>query len=182
MGSKIILSKLPLDVVENEVEVLFTRTVGPVKDVFMVYNSQGKSKGMAVVSFQRPGDAVIARGKYNGKIVDGRRPIKIEIIVDEDGPQKIVTPPPNLQVPSLLQRLGATIPPPAQSIAKTMNPPTEPRKQSVVRVLPTGPRQPVTNPKVRLRTKKGPKRIQKLQKKSLAELDQEMEDYRANAS
>jgi THO complex subunit 4 len=27
---------------------------------------------MAVVVFQRPGDAVVARSKYDGKIVDGR--------------------------------------------------------------------------------------------------------------
>jgi len=27
---------------------------------------------MAVVAFQRPGDAAIARAKYDGKIVDGR--------------------------------------------------------------------------------------------------------------
>lgn len=40
-----------------------------------------------------------------------------------------------------------------------------------------------TNPKARLRTKKGPKRIQKQQKKVVTaeELDQEMEDYRATA-
>lgn len=37
----------------------------------MVYNSQGKSRGMAVVTFARPGDAAVARAKYNGKIVDG---------------------------------------------------------------------------------------------------------------
>ena len=42
------------------------------KESFLVHNSQGKSKGMAVVSFMRAGDAVIARTKYNGKIVDGR--------------------------------------------------------------------------------------------------------------
>lgn len=38
----------------------------------MVYNNQGKSRGMAVVTFTRPGDAAVARTKYNGKIVDGR--------------------------------------------------------------------------------------------------------------
>ena len=46
--------------------------MGPLKDAFLIYNSQGKSKGMAVVTFQRPGDADIARAKYDGKIVDGR--------------------------------------------------------------------------------------------------------------
>lgn len=38
----------------------------------MVYNSQGNSRGMAIVSFTRQGDAAVARAKYNGKIVDGR--------------------------------------------------------------------------------------------------------------
>lgn len=51
---------------------LFSKTVGPVKDAFIVYNSQARSKGMAVVSFQRSADAALARAKYNGKIVDGR--------------------------------------------------------------------------------------------------------------
>jgi THO complex subunit 4 len=46
--------------------------VGPLQDAFLIYNSQGKSKGMAVVTFQRPGDAALARTKYDGKIVDGR--------------------------------------------------------------------------------------------------------------
>jgi len=46
--------------------------VGPLKEVFIVYNSQGRSKGMAVVVFQRPGDAEVARTKYHGKIVDAR--------------------------------------------------------------------------------------------------------------
>lgn len=53
-------------------QALFTKTVGPVKDVFMIFNSQGRTKGMAVVTFQRAGDANIARAKYDGKIVDGR--------------------------------------------------------------------------------------------------------------
>ena len=52
-------------------QMLFSKTVGPLKDNFMVYNSQGKSKGMAIVTFARPGDAALARSKYHGKIVDG---------------------------------------------------------------------------------------------------------------
>jgi len=51
---------------------LFKKTVGPLKDFFLVYNNQGNSKGMAIVTFAKPGDAVLARQKYDGKIVDGR--------------------------------------------------------------------------------------------------------------
>ena len=48
------------------------KTVGPVRECFIVYNSSGRSKGIGIVEFHRPGDAVIARQKYNGKTVDGR--------------------------------------------------------------------------------------------------------------
>ena len=41
------------------------------KESFIVYNSQGNSKGMAIVSFHRKEDAMVARTKYNGKIIDG---------------------------------------------------------------------------------------------------------------
>jgi THO complex subunit 4 len=51
---------------------LLKKTVGPLAAVFVVYNSQGHSKGMAVAHFVRAGDAVAARQKYHGKIVDGR--------------------------------------------------------------------------------------------------------------
>ena len=46
--------------------------MGPLRDAFLIYNSQAKSKGMAVVTFQRAGDAAVAKAKYDGKIVDGR--------------------------------------------------------------------------------------------------------------
>lgn len=53
------------------IQELFRKTVGPLKESFLIYNSAGRSKGMAVVTFQRPGDAAAARAKYDGKIVDG---------------------------------------------------------------------------------------------------------------
>lgn len=57
--------------------------MGPLKESFLVYNSQGKSKGMAVVAFQRPGDAMVARAKYDGKFVDGRESLlSNEVMLD----------------------------------------------------------------------------------------------------
>ncbi|KAG8216746.1 hypothetical protein J3R82DRAFT_6961 [Butyriboletus roseoflavus] len=199
-GSKILLSHLPPDVGELEVEEnasprqeLFRKTVGPLKEVFLIYNSQGRSKGMALVSFQRSGDAAVARAKYDGKYVDRRecplvvllepppcprpgRPIKIEIVVDSTYPA--VSPPPARTQPSLLGRLGgiaAPSPPlsvPAYDHAPNGTPaPLGPRKQRPVFSAPlaVAPRR---------RQKKGPRRV----KKSLAQLDQEMEDYRAAAT
>ncbi|RDB30822.1 mRNA export protein mlo3 [Hypsizygus marmoreus] len=179
--SKIFLSKLPLDVGEKEVEELFRKTVGPLRESFLIYNSQGKSKGMAVVTFQRPGDAAVARAKYDGKIVDGRRPLKIEIMVDNT-PSNMPPPPPPM--PSLLTRLGgkAKITPNKQD-----PPPTQPRQHK----RPPAQAQPATimvsngvpAPTRRVRYKKGPKRIKKVIYSPLTrdQLDKEMEDYRASA-
>jgi THO complex subunit 4 len=41
-----------------------------VKDAFIIYNSQGRSKGMSVVTFHRQGDAAVAKAKFNGKYID----------------------------------------------------------------------------------------------------------------
>lgn len=69
----------------------------------MVYNDNGRSKGIAVVTFARTEHAAVARQKYNHKIIDQSesasrsmsslpsshftcpgRPIRIELIVDPD--------------------------------------------------------------------------------------------------
>ncbi|KAJ8463930.1 hypothetical protein ONZ51_g9930 [Trametes cubensis] len=180
VGSRIIISRLPLDVVENEVEARLDSTVGPVKDVFMVYNSQGRSRGMAVVTFARTGDAAVARAKYNGKIVDGRRPIKIELIVDEDAVRRAAPPAP--AVPSLLDRLSGPKPTQGATHPNARQPAAQPGKG-------TGAATPAHNPKVRLRAKKGPRRLNKQRqqakqppkKKTAEELDREMEEYKARA-
>jgi THO complex subunit 4 len=39
--------------------------------MFIIYNNQARSKGMALVTFHRPADAGVARAKYNGKVIDG---------------------------------------------------------------------------------------------------------------
>ncbi|KAI6107592.1 hypothetical protein EDD17DRAFT_628831 [Pisolithus thermaeus] len=181
-GSKILLSRLPPDVSETEVEDLFRKTVGPLREVFLVYNSQGRSKGMAVISFQRPGDAAVARAKYDGKFVDGRRQIKIEVIVDSD---EVIPKPAAPSPPSLLQRLGLAPPitSPGSAIFATPRPKHTPNNIQV-KVPPksltarVASRPPTAAVMPRRRKKKGPKRVQK----SVAQLDNEMEEYRAVAA
>ncbi|KAJ3550874.1 hypothetical protein NM688_g4981 [Phlebia brevispora] len=192
-GSKILLSRLPTDVGQEEVEVrvllniavrrtqldqprtreqaLFAKTVGPVKDSFIVYNSQGNSKGMAIVTFQRREDAMAARKKYNGKIIDGRRPIKIEIVKDEDDASK----PPPAAPPSLLQRIGLAVGPAAVAAPSNGAVPPAPttKKAQPVRV-------PASKPLKPRKQKKGPKRLKKVSL-TVAQLDAEMEEYRAHA-
>ncbi|KAL4249454.1 ALYREF mRNA export adapter [Abortiporus biennis] len=177
--SKILLSRLPGDVTEDEVKVLFEKTVGPLKDLFLIYNSRGMSKGMAVVTFQRSADAGIARQKYHGKIIDSRRPIKIEIVKDED--ITVSNAPPKVEVPSLLSRLGNIT---STTVTKAI--PSQPRKQVAPAQTPIPARssnQSIASrlqPRRKLRTKKGPRRVRK-RPLSAAQLDEEMEDYRARA-
>ncbi|KXN86511.1 mRNA export protein mlo3 [Leucoagaricus sp. SymC.cos] len=192
IGSKILLSKLPVDVTPTEVEELFKKTVGPLKDMFLVYNSQGKSKGMAVVTFARPEDAAVARQKYDGKIVDGRRRIKIEVIYD--GVPGLMDQPPPSATPTLLNRLGGKVGDGTTPVSSASSSPSAPaltlqqRTQLPLTVTPV--------PARRVRFKKGPKRLKKKHialagtaggahvKKgpiSKDELDKEMEDYRAAA-
>ncbi|KAN0131670.1 hypothetical protein V8E53_010512 [Lactarius tabidus] len=172
-GSKILLTSLPMDVAESELEELFKRTVGPIKELFIIYNNQGRSKGMAVVTFQRTTDAVSAQSKYDGKVIDGKHKLKIELVTDSDGPlPQAVT---CKEQPTLLSRISG---PQAQarsasdltpSKGPSTPPPQRPAKNLTPSIFVAGPKK---------RTKKGPKRV----KKSVAQLDQEMEDYRASAT
>ncbi|KAJ3509228.1 hypothetical protein NLJ89_g5334 [Agrocybe chaxingu] len=176
-GSRIFISKLPIDVGEKEVEELFRKTIGPLKESFLVYNSQGRSKGMAIVTFQRPGDAAIAQAKYDGRVVDGRRAIKIELMVDKSS-VPLSGPPPTL---TLLNRL-APAPTPPNGVAPSTSTPTAPRvpaRPQTQRSVPIV--KPAAIPPRRIKQKKGPKRLKKREAVTVADLDKEMEDYRAAA-
>ena len=182
-GSKILLSHLPIDVGELEVEELFKKTVGPLREVFMIYNSQGRSKGMAVVAFQRSGDALVARQRYDGKYIDGRRPIKIEIIVDSSviptavATASAATP----QAPTLLNRIDGAKPVasiahrigPQVASAPAANGPSLPTKARALPQVKVGGAGSATSGPRRLRTKKGPRRV----RKSVEQLDQDMDEY-----
>lgn len=197
LGSKILLSQLPTDVGEKEVDELFKKTVGPLKDSFIIYNSAGKSKGMAVVWFQRPGDAAVAQAKYDGKFVDGRRPIRIEIISDSvpaptTGPGVASASAP--QTPSLFDRIekknlslttGST---PINGVRVNGLNHNLPRQvEAAAKIAANTPPVPVQTARApmppRRRIKKGPKRLKKQvsQRKTVEELDKEMEEYRAAA-
>lgn len=140
------------------------------------------------------------------------RPIRIEIVIDDEEVHRI-PPPPATGAPSLLERLG---PPkvfqpaaqpyvhtplmytetstharclsrhPRQHIAPPKGAPHQPQQQPLP--PPTGPH----NVKGKLRAKKGPRRLNKQRqaqpakqpprKKTAEELDKEMEDYKARAA
>jgi len=81
-ADKIIVSNLPIDVTQEQIKDLFTTTVGPLRDVTLHYDANGKSKGVAAVQFSRKGDANKAYQQYNSRLIDGKRPMKIEVVID----------------------------------------------------------------------------------------------------
>ncbi|KAG9030501.1 hypothetical protein FRB95_003896 [Tulasnella sp. JGI-2019a] len=82
LGTKIIISNLPTDVAEGDVTELFAATVGAVRECQINYARDGRSKGSATVTFVRAGDATKAYNQYNNRLIDGKRPLKIEVVVD----------------------------------------------------------------------------------------------------
>ncbi|KAG8737106.1 hypothetical protein FRC10_008573 [Ceratobasidium sp. 414] len=91
IAQKIMVSGLPPDVNEEQIKELFQSTVGALSSVQLNFDSQGRSKGSATVIFQKKGDANLAFQQYNNRLIDGKRPMKIEIVMD---PSKV--PPPSL--------------------------------------------------------------------------------------
>ncbi|EPT02076.1 hypothetical protein FOMPIDRAFT_1022944 [Fomitopsis schrenkii] len=85
-ADKIIVSNLPTDVNESQIKELFHTTVGPVRTVTLNYDAQGRSKGVAAVHFQKITDGTKAFQQYNNRLIDGKRPMKIEIVVDPSRP------------------------------------------------------------------------------------------------
>ncbi|EMD35399.1 hypothetical protein CERSUDRAFT_116173 [Gelatoporia subvermispora B] len=149
-ADKIIVSNLPLDVNELQVKELFHTTVGPLRDVTLHYDAQGRSKGVAAVHFQRRGDGTKAFQQYNNRLIDGKRPMKIEIVVDPTRPAPAA---------SLAARVA-----PAPAAA-----PAEGARTGAVRGKARRGRGGAARPRKNERPAK-----------SVADLDAEMEDYTAS--
>ncbi|KAF4618721.1 hypothetical protein D9613_009917 [Agrocybe pediades] len=70
-SEKIIVSNLPSDVNEAQIKDLFTQTVGPLREITLHYDANGRSKGIANVTFQKKGDGTKAFQQYNNRLIDG---------------------------------------------------------------------------------------------------------------
>ncbi|KAI8910896.1 hypothetical protein EDD86DRAFT_189236, partial [Gorgonomyces haynaldii] len=90
---KLVVSNLAPSVTQNDVKELFSK-IGPVKSAQLNFNEQGKSKGVATVLYQNPGDAAKAYQEYNTRTFDNK-PMRIELIVNPEssGFQKLAQVP-----------------------------------------------------------------------------------------
>ncbi|KZM28192.1 RNA-binding RNA annealing protein [Ascochyta rabiei] len=80
--SKIMISNLPLDVEQNQLQDYFASAVGVgrPKKILMQYGPNGKSLGSATVIFNRPEQASKATTALNGVKIDNR-PIRVDLLV-----------------------------------------------------------------------------------------------------
>ncbi|KAF7325341.1 RRM domain-containing protein [Mycena venus] len=152
-AEKIIVSNLPQDVNEAQVKELFHTTVGPLREVTLHYDANGRSKGVATVIFSKKGDGNRAFAQYNNRLIDGRRPMKIEIVVDPSRPAPPAT---------LASRVA---PAPAASAAATNTP-----RAGAPRGRGGG------------RRGRGGRSKGERTPKTAADLDAEMEDYTASSA
>jgi THO complex subunit 4 len=82
VADKLVVSNLAVTVTQNDVKELFAR-IGPVKSAQLNYDSNGKSKGVANVTFVKAGDAQKAFNEYHNRPLDNK-PMKIELIINPD--------------------------------------------------------------------------------------------------
>ena len=76
------MSNLPLDVTEAQVRELLSSSVGPLRKIVMSYKQSGQSTGVCTVEFQRRDDANKAYQQYNNRLIDGKKPLRVEVVVD----------------------------------------------------------------------------------------------------
>ncbi|KAF9969311.1 hypothetical protein BGZ73_008383 [Actinomortierella ambigua] len=95
-GSKMQVSNLDYRVTAEDLKLVFSSRVGPLKKCTLNYDQNGKSTGTALVHFTRVGDATVAYQRFNGVPLDGK-PMKIEILSAPVAPAPVPAPAPQQQ-------------------------------------------------------------------------------------
>ncbi|KAG0257263.1 hypothetical protein BG011_004055 [Mortierella polycephala] len=102
-GSKMQVSNLDHRVTSEDLKLVFTSRIGPLKKCTLMYDQNGKSNGTALVHFTRVGDAAIAMQKFNGVPLDGR-PMRIELVIAPAAAQAVIPPTHAPRAPAQHQR------------------------------------------------------------------------------
>lgn len=204
-GSKIYISHLPADVDDIDVQQLLTETIGPLIYSFVVHDARGMTKMAAVASFVDPAHAAKAVELYNGKVIDGKEPIRVEQVGVNPKARPPPPPPPSgpsAHRPNLRHPVASTSqsnpPPVANSLLNRVSQAPAPTTSLLARVSPRAvppapsrpmaPRKPQTQPlnvtphpppKPKRFVKKGPKRLQKV---TQLQLENELDQWRNSAT
>ncbi|KAF2460757.1 RNA recognition domain-containing protein [Lineolata rhizophorae] len=153
---KIIISNMPEDVDEKQINEYMKRTIGPVKRVQITYGPNGRSRGIVTVVFPQAHLVHEAMEKINGVRVDGR-PLKVEVIL---GGNAI---PPPAPAKSLTERI---------STGTTQN-----AKKAQPKPATAGPKPANAKDNKAGKKRQRGRNAGRGKPKSAAELDAEMADY-----
>ncbi|GMF77544.1 unnamed protein product [[Candida] boidinii] len=127
----------------------FQSEIGPVKTAVLSYNSRGQSMGIATVIFAKPALAKKAVDKYNDSPIDSSNTkLKLELVID-----------PSLK--PLAARITPNVVRPVSNVKANVKARLDKSKK------------PAARPAKKVQQKK----TQPRKKKTVEELDQEMEDY-----
>ncbi len=61
---------------------LMSTSIGPLRKLAMNFRQNGQSTGVCTVEFQRADDANRAYQQFNNRLIDGKKPLKVEVVVD----------------------------------------------------------------------------------------------------
>ncbi|PRT55113.1 RNA annealing protein YRA1 [Wickerhamiella sorbophila] len=83
-ATRIIISNMPKDVNESQVEKFFKSELGHVSKVVASYNARGVRTGQFTITFTKDGLAAKAMERFNGTVIDnGAAKMKVEIVFDQ---------------------------------------------------------------------------------------------------
>ncbi|GME91805.1 unnamed protein product [[Candida] boidinii] len=135
----------------------FQSEIGPVKTAVLSYNSRGQSMGVATIIFAKPALAKKAVDKYNDSPIDSSNTkLKLELVID-----------PSLK--PLAARITPNVVRPVSNVKANV--------KANVRARLDKSKKPAARPAARPAKKVQQKKTQPRKKKTVEELDQEMEDY-----
>jgi RNA recognition motif-containing protein len=82
-GRRVIVNNLRPDVTSQDLQEIF-KMIGPVKQAFVSFDEQGRSRGAGEVQFKNDQNADIAVSRLHGMNVDGR-PMQLHVVGDTSG-------------------------------------------------------------------------------------------------
>ncbi|GME72076.1 unnamed protein product [[Candida] boidinii] len=148
-AKKVVVQNLPKDIKQDAIKEFFQSEIGPVKTAVLSYNSRGQSMGIATVIFAKPALAKKAVDKYNDSPIDSSNTkLKLELVID-----------PSLK--PLAARITPNVVRPVSNVKANVKARLDKSKK------------PAARPAKKVQQKK----TQPRKKKTVEELDQEMEDY-----
>lgn len=83
-ATRVIISNMPKDVNESQVEKFFKSELGHVSKVVASYNARAQRTGQFTITFSKDGLAAKAMERFNGTVIDnGAAKMKVEIVFDQ---------------------------------------------------------------------------------------------------